>query len=59
MQDTNLRDRHRYMINKLIRKIIKLLPDDTLCLLEDEFFKEMERRKFIIYEDDLNQSVNN
>lgn len=43
----------------LIKRLISLLPDDLLCLLEDELFKEMERRKFIIYEDELNQSGQN
>ncbi|MBD2341274.1 hypothetical protein H6G64_30450 [Calothrix sp. FACHB-156] len=54
------------MIKKLINILLKMLPDDTLCWLEEEFFKEMERRNFIIYvgeasrrEDDLNQSGQN
>ncbi|BAY14158.1 hypothetical protein NIES2098_73560 (plasmid) [Calothrix sp. NIES-2098] len=47
------------MIKKLIKIILKILPDDTLCLLEEECFKEMETRNFIIYEDDLNQSGQN
>ncbi|WP_263976847.1 hypothetical protein [Amazonocrinis nigriterrae] len=37
--------------------LLKLLPDDTLCLLEEECFKEMEKRGFIVYAEDLN-SVN-
>jgi hypothetical protein len=47
------------MIKKSIKIFLKILPDDTLCWLEEEFFKEMERRNFIIYEDDLNQSGRN
>lgn len=40
----------------LIKIILKLLNDDTLCLLHEECFEEMRKRKFIIYEDELNQS---
>ncbi|MFN6565637.1 hypothetical protein [Dendronalium sp. ChiSLP03b] len=47
------------MIEKLTRIILKILPDDTLCLLHEECFDEMRRRKFIIYEDELNQSGQN
>jgi hypothetical protein len=43
----------------LFKMLIKILPDDILCLLEEELFKEMERRNFIIYEDELNQSDHN
>ncbi|MFN6565207.1 MAG: hypothetical protein RMY28_036145 [Nostoc sp. ChiSLP01] len=47
------------MIEQLTRIILKILPDDTLCLLHEECFDEMRRRKFIIYEDELNQSEQN
>jgi hypothetical protein len=47
------------MLTKLIKIILKLLPDDTLCLLHEECFDEMRRRKFIIYEYELNQSEQN
>jgi hypothetical protein len=47
------------MIKKLTRLLLKIIPDDTLCLLHEECFDEMRRRKFIIYEDDLNQSDQN
>jgi hypothetical protein len=40
----------------LIKIILKLLNDDTLCLLHEECFEEMRKIKFIIYEDDLNRS---
>lgn len=40
---------------KIVIKIwLRLLPDDTLFLLEDEFFKEMGNRKFIVWEEDIN-----
>lgn len=47
------------MIEKLTRILLKILPDDTLCLLHEECFDEMRIRKFIIYEDELNQSEQN
>lgn len=43
----------------LIKILLKLLPDDTLCLLDEKCFNEMRRRKFIIYEDELHQSGKN
>ncbi|MFN6495818.1 MAG: hypothetical protein RMX65_002070 [Nostoc sp. DedQUE01] len=47
------------MIQKLARILLKILADDTLCLLHEECFEEMRRRKFVIYEDELNQSGHN
>ena len=47
------------MIEKLTRILLKILQDDTLCLLHEECLEEMRRRKIIIYEDELNQSGQN
>ena len=45
---------------KILSKIwLRLLPDDTLCLLEDECFKEMENRKLIVWEEDINNIEQN
>ncbi|WP_156481619.1 hypothetical protein [Anabaena sp. 4-3] len=41
------------ILEMLIGIFIGFIPDDTLCLLEEKFFNEMERRGFIIYTDDL------
>ncbi|MEH2021028.1 MAG: hypothetical protein V7K74_26500 [Nostoc sp.] len=38
----------------LIKIWLKLIPDDTLCLLEEECFKEMVNRKLIVWEEDIN-----
>lgn len=43
----------------LVKIILKLLNDDTLCLLHEECFDEMRNRKFILYEDELDQSGQN
>lgn len=54
------------ILELLIKNLLKILPDDTLCLLHEECFCEMRNRKFIIYvgeasrrEDELNQSEQN
>ncbi|MBD2682875.1 MULTISPECIES: hypothetical protein [Nostoc] len=46
-------------MKKLLKILLKLLPDDTLCLLEEECFQEMEKRKFIIWEEDINNIEQN
>jgi hypothetical protein len=38
----------------LINILLRFLPDDTLCLLEEECFQEMGNRRFIIWEEDIN-----
>gem|GEM_PF-3789696 len=43
----------------LFKILMRLLPDDTLCLLEEESFKEMEKRGFIIWEKDINNIEQN
>ncbi|WP_373527404.1 hypothetical protein [Nostoc sp.] len=43
----------------LIKIMLRLLPDNTLCLFEEESFKEMEKRGFIIWEEDINSIEQN
>jgi hypothetical protein len=43
----------------LIKILLRLLPDNTLCLFEEESFKEMEKRGFIIWEKDINSIEQN
>jgi hypothetical protein len=47
------------ILELLIKTLLRILPDDTLCLLHEECFDEMRKRKFILYEDELNQSGHN
>jgi hypothetical protein len=46
-------------MKKLLKILLRLLPDNTLCLLEEESFKEMEKRGFIIWEEDINSIEQN
>ncbi len=46
-------------MKKILKILLKLLPDDTLCSLEEECFKEMENRKFIVWEEDINNIEQN
>jgi hypothetical protein len=43
----------------LIKIWLRLLPNDTFCLLEDECFKEMENIKIIVWEEDINNIEQN
>lgn len=46
-------------MKRILKILLKFLPDDALCLLHEECFDEMRRREFIIYEDELHQSGKN
>ncbi|AUB44838.1 hypothetical protein COO91_11085 (plasmid) [Nostoc flagelliforme CCNUN1] len=52
---------YKYCKNmKILIKIwLKLIPDDTLYLLEEECFKEMVNRKLIVWEEDINNIEQN
>jgi hypothetical protein len=47
------------ILELLIKNLLRILSDDTLCLLHEECFDEMRKRKFIIYEDEVTQSGQN
>jgi hypothetical protein len=46
-------------MKRIFKMLLKLLPDDPLCLLEEECFQEMENRRFIIWEEDINNIEQN
>jgi hypothetical protein len=42
---------------RTFRKILlRLLPDNTLCLFEEECFKEMETRGLIVWAENIDES---